>query len=64
MFVSRSGISLETITAASLAFVHTLLGSDHYLQFIVMARARKWTVYKTSLITILLSGIAILFLGL
>ncbi|KPL09194.1 MAG: hypothetical protein AMS26_23175 [Bacteroides sp. SM23_62] len=42
-----------TITAASLAFLHTLLGPDHYLPFIVMSRARKWTIYKTSWVTIL-----------
>lgn len=44
-----------TITAASLAFVHTVLGPDHYLPFIVMSKARKWTIYKTSWVT-LLSG--------
>ena len=44
-----------TITAASLAFLHTVLGPDHYLPFIVMSRARKWTIYKTSWVT-LLSG--------
>jgi sulfite exporter TauE/SafE len=44
-----------TITAASLAFVHTVLGPDHYLPFIVMSRARKWTIYKTTWVT-LLSG--------
>ena len=44
-----------TITAASLALVHTVLGPDHYLPFIVMSRARKWTIYKTSWVT-LLSG--------
>jgi len=44
-----------TITAASLAFVHTILGPDHYLPFIVMSRARKWNIYKTSWVT-LLSG--------
>jgi hypothetical protein len=44
-----------TITAASLAFIHTILGPDHYLPFIVMSRARKWTIYKTSWVT-LLSG--------
>jgi len=44
-----------TITAASLAFVHTILGPDHYLPVIVMSRARKWTVYKTAWVT-LLSG--------
>jgi nickel/cobalt exporter len=44
-----------TITAASLAFLHTVLGPDHYLPFIVISRARKWTIYKTSWVT-LLSG--------
>ncbi|MFV1950406.1 MAG: sulfite exporter TauE/SafE family protein [Nitrospinota bacterium] len=42
-----------TITAASIAFFHTLLGPDHYLPFIVMARAGKWSPVKTTLITIL-----------
>jgi nickel/cobalt exporter len=39
------------ITAASIGFFHTLFGPDHYLPFIVMARARKWSVVKTTLIT-------------
>jgi small basic protein len=30
-----------TITAASIVFLHTLLGLDHYLSFVVMARARR-----------------------
>lgn len=42
-----------TITAAGVAFLHTLLGPDHYLPFIAMARARNWKVYKTSWITLL-----------
>ena len=42
-----------TVTAASLAFVHTILGPDHYLPFIVMARARKWTIFKTAWVTVL-----------
>jgi nickel/cobalt exporter len=41
-----------TITAASIGFFHTLLGPDHYLPFIVIARARKWSLFKTSLITL------------
>ncbi len=48
-------LSTLTITAASLAFIHTVLGPDHYLPFIVMSRARKWSIYKTSWVT-LLSG--------
>lgn len=39
-------------TAASIGFVHTALGPDHYLPFIFMAKARKWNIFKTSWITI------------
>lgn len=42
-----------TITAASIGFLHTLLGPDHYVPFIVMAWARKWSMLKTAWITIL-----------
>jgi sulfite exporter TauE/SafE len=41
------------ITAASIGFFHTILGPDHYLPFIMMSWARKWSVLKTSLITLL-----------
>jgi sulfite exporter TauE/SafE len=40
-------------TAASLGFVHTLLGPDHYLPFAAMARARQWTMPKALWITFL-----------
>lgn len=40
-------------TAASIGFLHTLLGPDHYLPFIMMAWARKWSAVKTMLITII-----------
>lgn len=40
-------------SAATLGFVHTLLGPDHYLPFIVMSKARNWKLYKTILITAL-----------
>ena len=40
-----------SILGASLGFVHTVLGPDHYIPFIFMAKARKWTMRKTSLIT-------------
>jgi sulfite exporter TauE/SafE len=39
-------------TAASIGFIHTLFGPDHYLPFIFMAKARKWSLIKTSWITI------------
>ncbi len=41
------------ITAASIGFFHTILGPDHYLPFIMMSWARKWSVLKTTLITLL-----------
>jgi len=41
------------ITAATLGFFHTLLGPDHYLPFIAIAWARKWSALKTAVITFL-----------
>jgi ABC-type nickel/cobalt efflux system permease component RcnA len=46
-------LSALLITAASLGFVHTLFGPDHYLPFIMMSWARKWSTIKTAVITIL-----------
>ncbi len=40
-------------TAATLGLVHTVLGPDHYLPFIVISRARKWSLAKTLLISFL-----------
>jgi ABC-type nickel/cobalt efflux system permease component RcnA len=34
-------------TAATLGLVHTVIGPDHYLPFIVIGRARQWTLRKT-----------------
>ncbi|MBI3008622.1 MAG: sulfite exporter TauE/SafE family protein [Candidatus Omnitrophica bacterium] len=42
-----------SITAISIGFFHTLLGPDHYLPFIVMARARRWSLLKTGWVTFL-----------
>ena len=46
-------ILILTITAATLGFVHTLFGPDHYLPFIVMSKAKNWTNTKTIWITTL-----------
>ncbi len=40
-------------TAATIGFFHTLLGPDHYLPFIFMAKARKWSMFKTIWVTVL-----------
>lgn len=60
---------LLSATAAFLGFVHTLVGPDHYLPFIVLAKTRNWTKLKTLFVVILcgighiLSSILIGFVG-
>jgi nickel/cobalt exporter len=44
------------ISAATLGIIHTLLGPDHYLPFIVLSKARKWTRTRTLWITFI-SGV-------
>lgn len=45
-------IELLIVTAASIGFLHTLAGPDHYLPFIMMARARGWGRGRTAAITV------------
>ncbi|NIM71399.1 MAG: hypothetical protein GTN86_06595 [Xanthomonadales bacterium] len=40
-------LTLLATTAAAVAFVHTLLGPDHYLPFAALAKARGWGVRQT-----------------
>ena len=42
-----------TTTAATIGFLHTVLGPDHYLPFMVMARAGGWSRARTLVITAL-----------
>jgi nickel/cobalt exporter len=51
-----SEIQVLLISAITLGFVHTLLGPDHYLPFIVLSKARKWSQSKTLWITFI-SGV-------
>jgi len=44
-------ITLLAFSAAAIAFVHTILGPDHYLPFVAMAKARDWGMQKTLRIT-------------
>ena len=46
-------VNVLIITAASIGFFHTIFGPDHYLPFVMMSWARKWSLLKTILITIL-----------
>lgn len=38
-------------TAVSIGFIHTILGPDHYVPFVAMAKAREWNLAKTALVT-------------
>ena len=46
-------MSVLIISAASIAFFHTLFGPDHYLPFIVIAKAKKWSMKRTFTLTTL-----------
>lgn len=64
-----SELGLLLGTAISLGFIHTLIGPDHYLPFVAMARIGKWTPTKTAVITAIcgvghvLSSIGLALLG-
>ena len=49
--MSNFGVLL--IATISIAFFHTILGPDHYVPFIVLARSGKWSYRKTFIITTL-----------
>ena len=49
----NSSLLLLCGTAASIGFVHTALGPDHYIPFIAMGKARQWSKSRLALITIL-----------
>jgi len=50
-------MNLETtaliLSAASIGIIHTLLGPDHYIPFVALAKARNWTTYKMAVVTAL-----------
>lgn len=56
-------------TAAAIGFGHTVLGPDHYLPFIVLSGARRWSRAKTALVTLacgvghILSSVVLGFAG-
>lgn len=49
-------MSLLLMSAFTLGLIHTLLGPDHYLPFIVLSKARNWSRKKTMWITFI-SGV-------
>ena len=46
-------LSVLILTGASIALFHTLFGPDHYIPFIAMAKAGRWSLRKTAWITTL-----------
>jgi ABC-type nickel/cobalt efflux system permease component RcnA len=42
-----SELGILAATAGSIGFVHTITGPDHYLPFIVLGRARGWSLPRT-----------------
>ena len=62
-------IAILAGTAATIGFVHTVLGPDHYLPFIVLSKARQWSTVQTVMITFLcgighvLSSVVLGFIG-
>lgn len=42
-----------TVAALTIGILHTIAGPDHYLPFIAMARAGRWSLAKTLRITLL-----------
>ncbi len=58
------------VAAAGIALTHTILGPDHYVPFAMLARARRWSLTRTSTVTVLcglghvLSSLALGGLGL
>lgn len=45
-------IWILSVTAAWLGVFHTVVGPDHYLPFIVMSKARNWSIQRTAWITL------------
>lgn len=64
-----SEFSILATTAATIGFVHTITGPDHYLPFIAIGRARNWNLGRTLGITALcgmghvLGSVALGFIG-
>jgi nickel/cobalt transporter (NicO) family protein len=44
---------LLSLTAISIAFLHTVIGPDHYVPFIMMAKVQQWSRRRTLLVTLL-----------
>lgn len=65
----EASLNVLVITALSMGLIHTAVGPDHYLPFIVLGRAEGWTVRKALTWTVLcgighvLSSVVLGFVG-
>ncbi len=48
-----TGFIVLASTAAVIGLVHTVLGPDHYIPFVAMARAGRWSTRKALIITVI-----------
>ncbi len=48
-----SEITILLAASATIGLIHTVLGPDHYVPFVMMARAGQWSMRKTMLVTAL-----------
>lgn len=44
-------LAVLVANAALVAVIHTAIGPDHYVPFIVMAKARRWSLLRTAVMT-------------
>ncbi|MEY2980806.1 MAG: hypothetical protein RL562_1033 [Planctomycetota bacterium] len=49
---TMDGLTLTLVLgAAGVALLHTAIGPDHYLPFVMLGRARRWSLRRTLLVT-------------
>ncbi len=51
MASEQTTVLVLMLTAAQIGVLHTLIGPDHYLPFVALAKCRNWNLAKTLLIT-------------
>jgi ABC-type nickel/cobalt efflux system permease component RcnA len=51
MEIIAPDLTLLVLTAASIGFIHTLLGPDHYLPFVALSKSCNWSTRRTVVIT-------------
>ncbi len=49
--MNESSLIILLGSALSIGFIHTVIGPDHYVPFIMIGRARKWSVSRAMAVT-------------